>query len=234
VAVSGIAIDSLCHFFMVCTGLGEDPFANETVVVSEKIGVRALGMLRELMRLAVEGTSKRNPIAVWELLTSSDEAAYCPFAYGYSNYARPRYARSPLRFGGLVSISEQHRCRSTLGGAGVAISSHCREIDAAVDYSMFVAEASCQSGLYFDSGGQPGHRGAWLDSRVNAESNDFFSDTLPTLDEAWLRPRWNGYLRFQEEAGALVHQYLWNGGEAEETLTRMNMLLAHARTVGKQ
>lgn len=234
VAVSGIAIDSLCHFFMICTGLGEDPFLNETVVISERIGVCALGMLRELMQLAVQGTSKRNPIAVWELLTSSASAAYCPFAYGYSNYGRPRYARSPLRFGGLVSISEQYRCRSTLGGAGLAISSYCKEIDAAVDYSMFVAEGSCQSGLYFDSGGQPGHRSAWLDPRVNDESKNFFRDTLSTLDEAWLRPRWNGYLRFQEEAGAVVHQYLWNGGEVEETLTRMNILLAHARRVGKQ
>jgi multiple sugar transport system substrate-binding protein len=229
VAVSGIAIDTLCHFFMICTGLGEEPFIREDAVVSEDTGVQGLNLLRELMRLVVPGCDKRNPIAVWELLTSTDVAAYCPFAYGYSNYGRPRYARHPLQFGGLVTMPNGLQCRSTLGGAGLAISSRSKEIGVAVDYSAFVASAGCQSGLYFDSGGQPGHRAAWVDERVNRESNNFFRDTLPTLNEAWLRPRWDGYIQFQEEAAEIVHKYVWHGGDAWGTLQELNQLTQRTR-----
>ena len=49
--------------------------------------------------------------------------------------------------------------------------------------------------LYFTSGGQPGYRKAWLDEEVNRVSNRFFDDTLETLDGAYLRPRFNGYLQ---------------------------------------
>ena len=225
VAVSGVAIDSLCHFYMLCEALGEEPFTSQDVVVGQATGTRALEMLRELMRLSVPGCSERNPIAVWELLTSSDSAAFCPFAYGYSNYARPRYSKHPLRFGGLVTIDGAGRCRSTLGGAGLAISSQCRHIPESIEYSLFTVSPWCQAGVYFESGGQPGHRSAWLDSEVNRASNSFFLDTLATLDEAWMRPRWNGYLDFQGAAGPIVHQYLWGTGEAGKTLEALNALL---------
>jgi multiple sugar transport system substrate-binding protein len=228
VAVSGIPIDTLCHFFMLCTALGEDPFSGERVV-SQIVGAEALSLLRELMSAVIPGCDKRNPIAVWELLTSTDEAAYCPFAYGYSNYGRPRYARHTLKFGGLVALRNGVRCRSTLGGAGLALSAHSQHVREAIAYAAYVASSDCQSGLYFDSGGQPGYRAAWVDERVNRESNNFFRDTLPTLDEAWLRPRWNGFIRFQEEAAELVHRYVWHGGDARETLDEMERLVRSLR-----
>ena len=36
-------------------------------------------------------------------------------------------------------------------------------------------------------GGQPGHRQAWLDTALNRACGNFFLDTLPTVDEAYLR-----------------------------------------------
>lgn len=229
VAVSGFAIDTLCHFYMICTGLGEEPFLQENVVASEAIGIRALEMLRELMSLVVPGCSDRNPIAVWEMLTSSDSAAYCPFAYGYSNYARSNYSKHPLAFGNLVSIPSGKQCRSTLGGAGLAISSSCEHIPEALNYCGFAASPSCQAGLYFDSGGQPGHRAAWLDEEVNRNANNFFRNTLSTLDAAWLRPRWKGYLDFQERAEPVVHECVWQGCDTGSTLEKLNLLLKQAR-----
>ena len=188
VAVSGIPIDSLCHFFMLCIGLGEEPFGGPARVVSEHIGVPALEMLGELMDAAVTGCETRNPIAVWELLTTTDTAALCPFAYGYSNYGRKSYTDRPLAWGGLIEIDSHGRCRLTLGGAGLAISARCRHLAPALAYVQFVADPACQSGLFFESGGQPGHRAAWIEEGVNRQSNRFFHDTLATLDEAWVRP----------------------------------------------
>jgi multiple sugar transport system substrate-binding protein len=162
------------------------------------------------------------------MMTTTDEIVYCPFAYGYSNYARPGYARSTLRFGGLVSFNGR-RLRSTLGGTGLAISSRCRHIEHAVAYARSTADPTCQRGLYFNSGGQPGHRSAWEDSEVNAASNDFFADTLQTLDEAFLRPRYHGYLHFQDEAGPVVHHYLAEGGDARASLRAMDGLYRQSR-----
>jgi multiple sugar transport system substrate-binding protein len=161
-------------------------------------------------------------------MTTTDDIVYCPFAYGYSNYARPGYARSELRFGRLVSFDGQ-RLRSTLGGTGLAISSHCRHVEHAVDYARFVAQPNCQRGLFFTSGGQPSHRSAWEDVQVNAASNDFFKDTLQTLDEAYLRPRYDGYLQFQDEAGSLIHHYLVAGGEPRAVMDQLEDLRERSR-----
>jgi multiple sugar transport system substrate-binding protein len=228
VAVPGIPIDSLMHFFMMCVGLGEHPFRASEVVVSSGIGVHALEMLRELYGLVSPQCAHRNPIATWEHLTTSDEAALCPFAYGYSNYSRDSYTQHPLKTGGLIAIELNTPCRSTLGGAGLAISSHCRHVEAAIEYSQFVAGSACQRGVYFQSGGQPGHRAAWLDETVNQASGDFFRSTLATLDQAWLRPRWNGYLHFQDHGGPIVHEYLWKGGQAQEVISALNDLARQA------
>jgi len=221
VAVSGIPIDTLCHFWMLCLAFGEEPCTAPDRVISEETGVRAIALLRELMRAVVPGCERRNPIAVWELLTSTDTAAYCPFAYGYSNYGRTSYAARPLSFGGLVEI-DGRRCRSTLGGAGLAISSRCREREAAVEYAQFVASPECQRGIYFESGGQPGHRSAWTSAAVNCASNGFFRDTLATLDEAWLRPRWPGFIGFQAAAAEMVWGCVWGDADPKTVVQQLN------------
>jgi len=225
VAVPGIPIDSLMHFYMLCGGLGEEPFGKRGVVVAPEIGVPALGMLRLLLSLCDPVCFSRNPIAVWESLSSSDTAAYCPFAYGYSNYSRPGYAKHTLETGGLPAMNNHIVCRSTLGGAGLAISSRCREKDLAVLYAQFVASGQCQANLYFNAGGQPGYRAAWLDAEVNRRSNSFFSNTLQTLDDAYLRPRFNGYLDFQDAGALIVHKYLVEGGDEQAVLRELNQLL---------
>jgi multiple sugar transport system substrate-binding protein len=74
-----------------------------------------------------------------------------------------------------------------------------------MDYAAFTASSDVQKGIYFQSGGQPGHRAAWTDSVVNAASADFFRDTLPTLDAAIVRGKFAGYMRFQDEGTPLAH-----------------------------
>lgn len=223
VAFPGIPIDSLMHFYMVCGGLGELPFSSDKMI-STAVGTQALEMLRGLCGLVSRECAHRNPIATWELLTTTGTVALCPFAYGYSNYSRQGYTQNPLETGGLISIDGHDRCRSTLGGAGLAISSRCQQILTAVEYCRFVASPECQSSLYFQSGGQPGHRAAWLDDDTNQASNGFFRNTLTTLDEAWLRPRWDGYLDFQDAASGQVHQFLWGGGRANDVVAGLNEL----------
>ena len=231
VAIPAIPIDSLMHLYMLCGALGEDPFAEAGHFVREEIGVDALLMLRELVQLCDPLCLERNPIRTWEMLASGNMVAYCPFAYGYSNYWRQGYADHFLKAGGLIALDDGRPLRSTLGGTGLAISSRCPEKSLAATYAQFVASGECQRTLYFDSGGQPGHRQAWESAEVNRRSNRFFADTLATLDDAYLRPRYEGYLGFQEHAGLVVHEYLKNGGHETAMIRELERLAAASQTV---
>lgn len=226
VAVPGIAIDSLMHSYMFCNALGAPLFVNDNFVVDETAGVQALEMQRALMMLCDRQCFSMNPIAIWELLAREDTAAYCPFAYGYSNYSRTGYAKNVLRTGGLVAIAKGHRLRSTLGGAGLAIASRCGHKEIAAEYASFVASSACQTTLYFDAGGQPGHAAAWRNDEVNRRSNGFFENTLTTLTEAYVRPRFHGYLDFQDHAGPVVYEYLTGGNSAKATVKALNQLFS--------
>ncbi len=230
VTIPAIGIDSLMNFYMLCDALGEEPCSADGAIVSPAIGLRALEMLASLVRRCDPGCLDRSPIAVWNLLSSSSSVALCPFAYGYSNYARPGYGDHVLQFGPLIGTSEGKPFRSTLGGAGLAISSRCKDTETAIRYCEFVASPNCQRTLYFDSGGQPGHRGAWIDTEVNRRCGNFFKNTLQTLDQAWLRPRYSGYLHFQDEASIVVHSFLRGSKTAEQALVEMNRLYTSSRS----
>ena len=78
----------------------------------------------------------------------------------------------------------------------------------AVDYAFWIAGADCQAGLFFDAGGQPANAVAWDDDRCNAACRDFFRRTRRTLETAWLRPRYHGYMGFQDRGGDIVHACL--------------------------
>lgn len=220
VAVAALPVDSLMNFFMLCCTLGEEPCATPEKLIHPDTGAAALELLRELHSVCPPQCFEWNPIAVWEALASGGTLAYCPFAYGYSNYGRSGYARHRLRSGALPALGGQP-CRSTLGGTGLAISAKCREPEAALAYAQFVASADCQTGIYWQSGGQPGYREAWLDEEANRACEGFFRDTLETVEAAWVRPRYPGYLAFQDEAGVVVQAYLRSGGSARETLLRL-------------
>jgi multiple sugar transport system substrate-binding protein len=224
VALPLTPVDALMAFYMLCIAAGEEPFLRSDRVIEEEVGVAALAHLADLASLCGTECFHRNPIAMYDLMASGDQIAYCPFAYGYSNYARLGYAQELLCFGGLVAMANGHCLRSTLGGAGLAISSRCREVPTAVKYACFVAGAACQRGVYFTSGGQPGHRTAWEDPAVNAACQRFFQDTLPVLDQAFLRPRYHGYLTFQQNAGLLVHQFLSRGGDPRRVCIELDRL----------
>ncbi len=228
VAFPAIPVDSLMHFYMLCCSLGEDPYTNEQSVISREVGIAALEHLRELLSHCDPACLERNPIATYELMVSTDQIAYCPFAYGYVNYTRPEYARKPLRFDELVRINDTP-LRSTLGGTGFAVSARCRDIEAALAYAQFLAAPACQRGLYFTSGGQPGHREAWVDPEVNQACDHFFLRTLSTLDAAYVRPRYNGAIPLQDHAGLVLHAYLREGGDPRTVLHKLDLLYRESR-----
>jgi multiple sugar transport system substrate-binding protein len=224
VTVSAFPIDMLMLSYTFCAALGHEPFGTDGVAPDEVLAA-GLTELRTLVELCDPDCLERNPIRTAEWMSQADDprAAYCPFAYGYSNYSRPRYAPFLLKAGGLVSIRDR-RLRSTLGGAGIAVSSKTKHPQACMDFARFTAAPDTQMGVYFQAGGQPGHRAAWLDDAVNAACSGFFRDTLQTLDEALLRPKFPGYMDFQDAATPVAHAAVAGTLSASDAASEINRL----------
>lgn len=230
VGFAGIPIDILMNFYTICCSLGEDPCQTDSQVISSDIGIKALEMYRTLAIKIDPKNFERNPIQVYETMSSTDEIAYCPFAYGYSNYSRDGYAASLLNFHDMISLDGKNNLRSTLGGTGLAISSSSKHIEIAAQYATYVASPSCQKTLYFENGGQPGRLAAWNDDNVNSRSHNYFANTLPALNRAFLRPRYNGSMFFQDHGGDIVRNYLINGGKEKDILNQLNELYIKSKT----
>lgn len=231
VAVPSIPQDTLMNFYMLCCTLGEAPCLTEEYVVTPETGVKALEMLRELSRHLDRRCFEWNPIKVYEAMTLSDDFAYCPFAYGYANYAKPKYARKVLKFSDTVDLDGHGRLITTLGGTGFAISSSSKHKEVAARYAEFVANPEMQEHFFIEFGGQPGHQRAWRSEFANATSDNYFLDTMPTLERAFLRPRYHGHMNFQDNAGAPIREYLMNGGDAKAVLAHLNDLYLTSKQV---
>jgi len=218
----------LMNFFMMCGAAGEEPFQDANAVVSRPVGREALAVLRELINRCEPGVWKRNPIASHELVASGKTtAAYCPFSYGYYNYAREGRSPRRLRFGEMPTWQGK-LLHSTLGGTGLAISAKRPQIAAALDYAQYVASAEIQRTLYTRAGGQPGHRKAWTDPENNRLTQNCYADTLPAVDRAYVRPRYAGYLEFQERAGAIVHGALRGRTADDDALHELDSFYRHS------
>lgn len=224
VAIPGAPVDLLMYFYMFCLAHGETPFQSGEKVIDRNTGMQALDSMRELWSLVDEHLLGSNPICIAELMSTSDDYWYCPFAYGYSNYSRKGYARNILQYSDLVSFGSSGKLRSTLGGTGLSISASCKHKKCALEFAQWALSPEIQSTLYVEHGGQPGHRTAWMDSKVNEHCSGFFINTLQALDRAYLRPRYNGYLQFQDEAGVLVHEYLKGAATGAQVLEKMNAI----------
>ncbi len=224
VAFCGWPIDCLMYFYAFCVNEGEVPFGpDKTRIVSDPVGVAALRAIKELADACHPDGYTRNPIRTWEWLAAQDREAYCPFAYGYSNYAKTGYAAHRLKFGGLVARNGR-TLTCTLGGTGLAVSAQTKHRDAALTYAQFVADGATQTGLYTAGGGQPAHRRAWLDAENNRQTGNFFTDTLPVIEHAYMRSRFDGYIDFQIKAP--VHVVAALGGEItpQQALEKLNAL----------
>jgi multiple sugar transport system substrate-binding protein len=209
VALPGIPVDCLMSFYSLCIDQSEDLFTRSAALVNEETGIFALDRLKELIGNCNPKFLDFNPIQVYETLArDSEKEIYCPFAYGYTNYSRLGYCDNRLTFGNVIKGPSGNPIRTIIGGAGIGISTYCQEIDIALGYIRFVMDPDCQRTLYFDNGGQPGNRIAWLDSRTNQNCENFFLNTLKTLDGSYRRPRYNGYIDFQNKGSLKLHEYL--------------------------
>jgi multiple sugar transport system substrate-binding protein len=222
IAIALMPVDTWPVFVSVSNSFGEAPLQSGDQVVARHTGREALKFVQALLKVSHPGSINWNPPQLLDHMSRTDEIAYCPLLFGYSNYARPGFRPNLVHFTNIPPNRDGVPAGAILGGAGLAVSSKTRFPAEACKYAQYVASAPIQKTIYFRNAGQPGHRTAWLDVEVNESSSGFFLDTLATLDNAFLRPRYDGYIRFQDAACQVLHQFLCGGAEAEMTLERLD------------
>jgi multiple sugar transport system substrate-binding protein len=223
VAVPAIPIDLLMNFYTFCIAHGKEPFLNKYEVIDKETGLMAIAIMKELYSLVDKRMFDYNPIAIAELMSTTSDYWYCPFAYCYSNYARAGFSKNLLHYTDVVSFNGQ-KLRTTIGGTGLAVSAFSKHKEAAIDFAAMIASGKCQHTLYVQHGGQPGHWSAWVDEDVNYLAHDFFKNVLPVMENGYVRPRYDGYLYFQDHAGIPLQNCLMADGDATATLNEMNRI----------
>ena len=121
VAVPAIPIDLLMNFYTFCIAHGKEPFQNLDEVIDVQTGIQAIETMKELYSMVDKKMFNCNPIAVAEMMSTTDDYWYCPFAYCYSNYSRKGYAKNLLHYTDVVSFNG-NKFRTTIGGTGLAVS----------------------------------------------------------------------------------------------------------------
>lgn len=233
--IPGFNADLFLHFLMLVKALGAEPCTDPALLAPRAILEQAAGLLRELTEPMPREIFAWNPILVAERMTTTDDFAWNAFAYTYNNYARPGFAAKPLRFGNLLALqSGGPRLRSVLGGTGLAISAHCKNVPAALAYAQFVASGNTQRGIYVQAGGQPSHRTAWDDPLADALCGGFFSGTRATQSEAFVRPRYSGYVALQTEGGQALQEFLRDGRSLPAVLDQLDALYRESRARGRR
>ena len=170
-----------------------------------------------------------DPIAALESMSAADSAeCLMPLTYGYLTYATDGFRPHRLAFADIPAAGDKGPIGSALGGTGIAVSAYSNAIEAAMDYAFWVASAATQRGPFAAAGGQPGNIEAWRDAAVNAPVHGFYRNTLATLDGAWVRPRFDGYMGFQKRGSAILEEAIASSTPAAQAIASLNAAFREA------
>jgi hypothetical protein len=116
---------------------------------------------------------------------------------------------------------------STLGGAGIGISRRTKISEGLIAYLTWLLNEQTQTEFLTAFDGQPSLLPAWIDPGVNRRWNDFYQDTAETVKQAWVRPRYPGYVQFQNEGSEILRESLCDKISAAEILPRLEECFNH-------
>ncbi|MFC3321727.1 extracellular solute-binding protein [Mesorhizobium cantuariense] len=216
----------LMVFYTLAGNLGHpcatDPSGD---LIDADAGSEVFETMREIAALVDPACLEMDPIAVSERMAEAGSRIVCaPLIYGYVSYAMAGFRANRLAFADIPVIGSNGPIGSALGGTGIAVSAFSKARDAAIDFAYRVASGDVQRGPYAAAGGQPGHAAAWEDQTVNEATGNFYRDTRATLEGAWVRPRHDGYMAFQQAASDRILSGMTSRHKAAEVVADLNRL----------
>lgn len=202
VALSLSGPHAVVTFASTCIALGEEPATGEDYM-SIETGSAAFDLLAGVAGRAPRGAADLDPIDLLTRMAEVGDIHYVPLVFGYVTFATaPTVHR--ISFGDAPSAAVGGRRGSTIGGAGIAVTQRCETTPELKEYLRWLMSADAQERFIPLHNGQPSARSAWTSPDLNAVHGDFYSATLATVEDSWVRPRYAGYVGFQLEASEVV------------------------------
>lgn len=233
VIVPACPTDAISLFFTLSANLGYPIPEERELFTGELVAREVLERLHALISEAHPESLNWNPIQVYEYMVSQSDAIYCPYGFGYSNYSRV-VTPVPLKFTNAPGVGTRGCAGTMLGGTGVGVSKMSQYQGEAVAYAKWLTSPEHQRGTYVREGGQPASLTAWTDPSVNAAANGFFSSTLLTMQTAYVRPRFAGFVRFFEAAGIQINRCLRGDLDDRSLVLWLNERYAAQRASARQ
>jgi multiple sugar transport system substrate-binding protein len=208
----------LMCLYTLCAQLGAPGRVEGPDLFDPAVAGEAIALLRAVLPHLDETDSAQDPIAVFERMAQPASSIACvPLIYGYASYAVDGFRAARIAFADMPSLQGHGPTGSALGGTGIAVSALGAHSQQALEFALWVAGPEAQAGPYATAGGQPGHASAWENEAVNTATHDFYRATRRTLEGAWVRPRHDGYMPYQEAASQRLLAGL-RGSEAPGTI----------------
>jgi multiple sugar transport system substrate-binding protein len=207
IIVPACPTDAISMVFSLSASLGYPVAEDAAPFLPNEVAREVLDRLHALISVAHPKSVEWNPIEVYDHMVADSDTLYCPYGFGYTNYSRLG-TMVQLKFADAPAAIRDRPSATMLGGAGVAVSYGSAHQAEAIAYAKWLVSPEHQRGTYFREGGQPASLAVWKDDSADATAGGFFSGTMRTLESAYLRPRFNGFVEFFEAAGIEINKCL--------------------------
>ena len=214
--------DLWCTFLTLCAQDGGRNFIKD-FKLNENVAIEVLNELIEHLNYLHSESLNWNPIQILNHMATNDEIIYSPYLFGYTNYSREGFAKKNINFSNSPT-NPKNNISTILGGVGLAVSAKSKHADLALAYAGYVAKGETQEGIYTENGGQPGNLLAWQSAVNNGLCNNFFNNTLKTMEMAYVRPQHPGWNKFQEKGAAMLHRGLVKNISSTSLVKGLNQL----------
>ena len=208
--------DSLCSFLTITAQSGSPIMEGNEMLVNRHAGLQSLELMRRIRDNFHKNSLDWNPIQLYDHMATHNDIAYSPLAFCYTNYSRDGFRKNKLSYHNAPGIKN-----AVLGGAGIAVSAKSKHLNEAAHYASWICSAEIQNSVYVVEQGQPANIVAWQSDFANRLTNNFFFNTVDTLTNAFVRPRYSGWAAFQKNLGEVIHDYLRDDTDPAKVLDHL-------------
>lgn len=215
----------------LCANMGRpwrENLTDGTMEIDRAALSQAIDCLAQLLTFCPPQALDWNSIALHNQMSSRDDLVYCPCVYGFAVYGEEGIYQHPLSFSGFAGLCPPYHAGSVLGGAAIGLSRFSSQQPQVLRYLDWLMSEETQHKIFTDFHGQPGRVEAWNDINLDKKYNGFFSAVRPSMETAWMRPRYCGYQTFESQAGAILESHLRGDITHSGVVTRIVELAAQS------
>lgn len=209
------------HAGLMLLGLAGDRCAEDAPVAGGRLldrarAVEAVELLRAVWARSEQAFAHLDPIGVHELL-SEGGADCCPLVYSYASYGHTLAWSAAPRLWADDALGN-----GTLGGTGLAVTPRAySKVLAVTKYVRGLLDVRTQLEVVSAVGGQSATAAVWESADVDRAWNGHYSATLQTLRTSYTRPRFDGWIGFQDELSERVRELLGNDADPAAAIDQL-------------